>query len=251
VAVFDVLSGPVGRMVAVILDRTRDTLPGISEKISIVIAQNAQKIWQAEAMKTPTAWGGKYADAIKIDVGASGFARVYVDESSTDPRTGKPNILFVNLVEDGMKSFSIKDALLNSEKVHISAKGTRYIHVPFRWRVPVKGQAPASGFAGTMPKAVYDVVKGGGAKLGEYTMKSPTGKMVSLAGLQRYGGGGHSQYLTFRTVSEKSKGWQHPGKRATPVFDKVLSKVESMIEQFLMEFLRVYGDDIKAKTEQK
>lgn len=249
-AVFDVLSGPVGRMVAVILERTRDTLPDITEKMSVVLAQNVQRIWQAEAMRTPTEWGGKYADAIKIDIGSSGFAKVYVDEGSTDPRTGKPNILFVNLVEDGMKSFSIKDALLKSDKVHISAKGTRYIHVPFRWRVPVKGQAPASGFAGTMPKAVYDVVKGGG-KLGEFSMKSPTGKMVSLAGLQRYGGGGQSQYLTFRTVSEKSKGWQHPGKRPTPVFDKVLSKVESMIEQFLMEFLRVYGDDVKSNTERK
>lgn len=56
-------------------------------------------------------------------------------------------------------------------------------------------------------------------------------------GLVKTGSPRHTQYMTFRTVSERTPAfkWIHPGFKATPVFDKVLSGVMPQIENRLKD----------------
>lgn len=178
----------------------------------------ARDRWQDQALSS-SAWGSKYASAIKIEyISNSTLAKVYVDESEKDARSGKPLVLFVNMTETGMKSFSIKQGLLQSDRVKVSSKGVKFIIVPFRQRIPGK-QKPSSGFSGVMTQKDYvEIKKGGSIKTGK------------LAGLVNYNKRFHSQFFTFRAVSEKSKGWQHPGKSPTPVFSKVERQVDEMIK---------------------
>lgn len=58
-----------------------------------------------------------------------------------------------------------------------------------------------------------------------------------LHGLVKSGSPRHTQYMTFRTVSEKTPQfkWIHPGFKAHPVFDKVLASAMPQIEKRLKD----------------
>ncbi len=247
--VFDVLSGPLGAKVVELMAMLNENVPKQAQGLLNTITDKAYELWYEEARSVPTGWGEKYAQAITVEPAGpnGGFAKIYVDDGKTDPRTGKPAFLFVNLVEDGMKSFSIKEGLMKSDRVRTmtrkrDGKSIKFIIVPFRHRTPKKGQAPASGFADVMPDDVYKIAKSGTVVRGE--------KYGKLSGLKRYDneGGGHGQFLTFRMVTEESKGWQHPGKGATPVFDKVLEHVERMIAKTLQAYAEAMLKRIEAEN---
>ena len=210
----------------------------INDKFPSVIsllAYGMQEHWKNEAMGTPTGWGKKYAAAIKAEV-TGNKAVVYVDEEMIDKQTDKPNMMFVNMVENGMKSFSIKDALLKSDKAKIGPNGVKYIIVPFPVSTPRKENQGKmqSHFGGReMTNEMHKIVKGGGRISG----KLKSGQEVS--GLSQYNTRQlHSQYGIFIRVSQQSKGWIHPGVPASPVFPSVLKEVNAKVAQMVGEFCK-------------
>ncbi|MFA5658457.1 MAG: hypothetical protein WC900_04170 [Oscillospiraceae bacterium] len=209
-----------------VIDKIEETLPGVIP----LLAQRTQEMWRAEARGTSHGWGEKYANAIKAKVSGDS-AEVYVDESMTDKSTNKPSIMFTEMIEKGVKSWSIKEALLKSEKAKVSADGIKYIIVPFPVSTPRKqgsGQQMSRFGGREMTQDAYALVKGGGRFSGQ--LKS--GQEVS--GLTRYTDRQkHEGYGLFLCVSQKSSGWIFPGVGAEPVYNKVLQKVNEQIGQLI------------------
>lgn len=162
-----------------------------------------------------SSWGKMYAATLRKY--SSGLGGVYSEESH-------PAYKYVNMMEDGVSPWSIRDALLNSSKVKISSKGAKYIIVPFRYRTPARGGEGkvSSTFAGVLSKDIYKMVLRGERLGADYGM---------LAGLKRYGGKGHGQFMTFRMVSDNTPQgkWMHPGKSPSPVYDEVARSIEGLI----------------------
>jgi hypothetical protein len=215
-----------------IVNAIDESFPGVIA----VLANGMEEHWKSEAKGVMTGWGEKYAAAIKSKIEGS-KAEIYVDEEMKDKGSGKPSIMFVDMVEKGMKSFSIKDALLASEKAKIGPDGVKYITVPFPVATPRKeGQGKqASKFGGReMTQEMHRIVKSGG--------KIKSGKLKTgqnVAGLTRYNTRQrHSQYGIFRRVSEKSQGWIHPGVGPEPVYKKVLSEVNKRVAEVLTEYCK-------------
>ncbi len=206
-------------------------LPGIMD----LIVYGVRDFWRDEAQNSGTGWGAKYSSAIQAKV-TGDKGEVFVDESLIDKTSGKSNMLFVSLVENGMKSFSIKDALLKSDKAKVGPAGIRYIHVPLPVRTPKtnKGTKMASKFGGReMSQQAYKILKEGG----RFSGKLKSGEEVS--GLTRYvTRQRHSQYGIFLTVSEKSSGWVHPGVPESPVYPKVLDEINQKVGEILSNFMK-------------
>jgi len=217
-----------------------ETQPDAVRGFVVQMANFAYELWTMEA-RNASSWGDRYASTITMDIPSAGKSvsedSVYVDESH-------PNFMFVNIMENGMKSFSIKDALLagKAARRNKAKYGTVFVHVPFRWRTPKDDQSKThSTFSGMLSDDIYEIAKGGGRVTVDMA-KSVRNK--NLAGLKRFGGDGHGQYLTFRTVSEKSQGWKHPGAPATPVYRKVEQLVNDRVEKELLSFLEGRMDGI-------
>lgn len=202
------------------LTKKVNELFGASDGFLEYLQEISLSIWANTAIEENKSWGPMYASALRKSKSGD-VARVYVDESDSRYK-------FVEMMEEGVKPWSIRDALLNSKKVRYSKTGARYIAVPFRWKTPTQqgGEKPLSSFAGNIPRDVYQIVKAGG-RLG--------GGWGNLSGLKRYGSEKHSQYMTFRMVSDNTptSKWQHPGKRATPVYDKVYPMIIDKVNQSL------------------
>jgi len=212
-----------------IVDTIEKGMPGVVSTIARSIAST----WKDEALKSATGWGSKYAAAITYKVDGN-TGEIFIDESMIDKASNRPNIMFAKMVEEGMKSFSIKDALLASEKAKTSSTGIKYMVVPFPVAVPQKqGQVRhASQFGGReMTEEIYKIVKSGGS----YSGKLKGGQEVS--GLTKYMTRQHHEgYGTFRCVTENSRGWVHPGKRETEVFPKVIQEIEKKIHEAISDF---------------
>lgn len=183
----------------------------------------------------------------------SGEKRAYIDSFSVR-ETGDFSVEVVasykhaHAIETGRPAYDQKRMLDSSLKVRVSAKGKRYLIIPFRHNIP-----GASGIAKPMPQSVYDEAKnlapskivGHGRRpsgTGAYGMQTrepltvrerkyewgsrlDSGMARKLrrkhksdpyAGMVRFesgsGGEKRSTYLTFRVMSEGSRGWIIPAK---------------------------------------
>lgn len=211
-----------------------DTLPEVSTNMANMLIDKAYELWKLKAENapeksdgSPSQWGRRYANTLKVSPSKGGEASVYVDE-------GHPDVMFVNMMENGVRSWSISDALLSSRAARTSHDGYTYVNVPFRKRTPTAGASEftSSVFSSVIPTNVYEDLKAG----------LQTGKQAGeMAGLQRYEGdqGRVSGYFTFRVVSSKpgAKEWVHPGKQPTPVFEEVQREFENMVEKFVVKFV--------------
>ena len=213
-----------------ITETVNESFPGIVETITYGMMVH----WRTEAHDCGTGWGEKYANAIDAKTDGN-IGEVFIDEDMVDKQSNKPNIMFVKMVEEGMKSWSIKKALLASDKAKIGPSGVRYITVPFPVATPRKanqGTMQRRFGQREMTQEMYKIVKSGG-KLKSGVLK--TGENV--AGLVRYQTRQrHSGYGIFRRVSENSKGWQYPTIGATPVYQKVLAEVNKRIHETIVAF---------------
>lgn len=219
-----------------------DAMPGVIGAIT----QGVANFWKKEASDSGTGWGSKYASAItyKVD-GTEG--EIYLDEEKIDKMSNKPSIMFAKMVEEGMKSFSIKDALLKSEKAKEGKDGIKYMIIPFPVATPRReGQGTmASQFGGReMTAEVYKIVKSGAKSITSsmadtLSGKGASGEGGSIPGLTKYQTRQyHEGYGMFRCVSEKSTGWVHPGVAASPVFPRVIEEVNRQISDVLSAFCR-------------
>jgi|WetSurMetagenome_2_1015567.scaffolds.fasta_scaffold62073_2 hypothetical protein len=196
--------------------------------------------WRDEARRVSTGWGSKYAATIKTDI-KDNKGIIYIDKSIKDKTSDKPAMLFVNMVEEGMKSWSIKDALLKSEKAkYTKANHIKYIVVPFPVSTPRRPDQGTmqSKFGGReMTDAMYKIVKNGGKlKSGSVKVK---GKDINVSGLTKYvTPQRQTQYGIFRMVTKNSKGWMHPGVQKEPVYKKVLAEVNRRIHEVITEYCK-------------
>jgi len=227
-----------------IFEKITKVLPHVIENAENYIADQAYGMWRdmaKTAMRNKSGsfskWGERYADAIKIELSKSGSgARVYADEDDGNKR-------YIDLIENGVKAWSIKEALLagKAAKRNEMLYGTVFVRVPFRWRTPEKAEASTKGkFTGTLPKEVFE----------EFKSLNKIGKRLGaefgrMAGLTKLGGPLHSQYMTFRTVSEKSTGWLYPSKSGVPVFETVKKKIEAMIEDAIERIIEGFIQDLQ------
>lgn len=212
-----------------------DKFPGVIE----VLTYGMQEHWKAEAIDSGTGWGQKYANAIKAEV-TGNKGTVWVDKEMIDKNSNKKVFMFVEMIERGVKSWSIKDALLASDKAKVGPNGIKYIIVPFPVRAPAKGSQGkmARKFGGReMTAEMHKIVKAGG-RLGSGTVKVK-GQDVDVSGLTRYvTQQRHSQYGIFRRVSKNSTGWQHPGRGPSPVEPSVLQEANKQVGEVISEFIK-------------
>jgi hypothetical protein len=209
-------------------------MPGVVQ----TIAQGTTEFWQSEA-GSRGGWGEKYARAVKYRVTGTS-AEIYADESMMDKTSNRPNYMYVKMIEEGMKSFSITQALLASEKAKTSADGIKYMVVPFPVAVPRRESSGKmrSQFGGReMTSQMHSILRSGG-RLTTGTVKSGS-REVSVAGLTQVTTKQfHSQYMMFRVASAAGKEWIHPGASPDPVFPDVLDFLNRQIQDCLSEFCR-------------
>lgn len=198
-------------------------------------------------------------------------------------------------IEKGFGSYDMKPALLHGPHARVGKDGARWNVVPFRFGTPIT-KGPNKGesrphFPGeqTMPPEVYKEVKGGdrfpesdwgqrskipllfteeelGGVNREAIVRDQPAPMIApytwqtglYSGMKRYGAQGHSQYYTFRAVSEPRQimarwrgaggvmltkvvrkgsdpsSWIHPGQPANPVTQAVRDYVQPFIEKMLL-----------------
>jgi hypothetical protein len=217
-----------------IANKIEDGMPGVIQ----VLAQGTVETWRGMA-RDRGGWGEKYAKAIKSEVSGNA-AEIFVDEDVMDKTSNKPLIMFAKMIEEGVKSWSIKDALLASDKAKIGPSGIKYIIVPFPVAAPRHASAGQgrSHFGGReMTAEMYKIVKSGG-KITEGTLKSGD-RDIDISGLSKYNTRQlHSQYGIFRCVSEKSQGWQYPGKGPDPVYPEVLEYVNKQVRDVVAAFCK-------------
>ena len=157
------------------------------------------------------------------------------------------------IVEDGIKPFDMKQTHLKGAHVKVGKDGKRYITVPFRHNTPGSntiGQA--------MPKDVYKhamnlaISRRNGLLIHWYAAKKyewggrlskalggaiqrPHWTTGKYSGMVKMGNEGHSQYLTFRRLSENSKpeAWKHPGTKPRPVTEAVEEAAQDEVTQLI------------------
>lgn len=167
------------------------------------------------------------------------------------------------IIEKGQRARDMKPGLLASPRAKTNKEGKRYITVPFRHGTPGTVGLPP------MPKEVYSAAKnlaysrreqglsssnkqyvwGGRYKQG-VERDAQYGMRVHIAphpgagyqhrsgiyeGMVRMGKGRHTQYLTFRRVSENSdpRSWQHPGVPPRPIREAVIENTREEVLQLI------------------
>lgn len=178
---------------------------------------------------------GNYARSIHAIYPADdeGFAGVVVN---TAP--------YAAALEYGLPPFDMKPFLLASKFARVGKGGQRYLRIPFRHGTPGAVSMPA------MPREIYERARrlkpgqqlplsAAGKQWGQRTKLNPVGpytwKTGLYAGMTKRGIKGHSQYMTFRTVSDNSpaSAWWHPGIKEKRIAWRTAEQVVPQIERML------------------
>lgn len=166
------------------------------------------------------------------------------------------NSPYGGILEDGQPARDMKPKMLASPKAKTGKDGKKYITVPFRHGSPTSvGMAP-------MPKSVYSQAKKlnysrtngklgtrthtwggklGKSGLGQRSHIAPhagagyTWKTGAYSGMVRMGKKGHSQYMTFRRLSENSppEAWMFPAVKARPIRQAVVENTREEVLQLI------------------
>lgn len=228
-------------------------------------AQAAYERWADAIMKAPGVWAGEkhaYVESIKVRSISPYEAEIWSDYRHA------------LAIETGRPAKDLKGMLNTSLKVRLTAKGKRYLVIPFRHNTPGNtAHAPA------MPGNIYDIardmrpttivgkgwrVSGTGASSvktkSQYLVRTrrysygerlppglapklkPTHKTDVYAGMMRMQantpGAKSSAYLTMRTMHEDSPGWVIPARPGLFLAQKVSEELQPLFEQALAEAVR-------------
>ena len=234
--VFDIFEDVDVSVLDEILKKTSNELPRITALISNNVITELHNYWAAMA-KGASPWGARYAAALvrePMTGQGGGTASVELDQEH-------PGAMFANMMENGVRSWSIKDALLASSRAKTSMRtGLKYLVVPFRWRTPGSTKATSS-FSGVMPDEIYEAAKKGQTIS---AAQADAAGNPNLAGLRKVNKPPHSGYMTFRVVTEQSTGWMYPQKAPTPVFPKVLDHARELVKEVVEQFVESYAEDL-------
>lgn len=182
--------------------------------------------------------------------------------------------VFNNMIEQGADPFDMKEGFSHAKNVKIKKDGGWYMSVPMRYANP-EALAENPAFSGKMPKGVYEVTKAQpvkkavkleqlpkinqekgvrneiktnkGVTFKKYEHKTPIFQGIvrtevpTPEGTKLKGGAKHSQYMSFRTVSDNSDpdSWIHPGFEPSNFKDKAIESMNIfsltglLIDQYL------------------
>jgi hypothetical protein len=235
----------------------------INEMISSVIFGLTQKVadrWKLIASHELHSTRSTYINS--IIVGDEGPYVGFVKLSSTSP--------IVNMIENGQSAFDLKDGFGKSGKIRIKKGGGWYLSIPLRFGAAGSlGENPVFT-GGTLPKPIQKVIDkqpigkslsinqipeqyqvpdvrriaaGANGVYAEYQHK--TSKFTGLTKTKLAGSNKHTQYHTFRRVSDKSdaNSWIHPGVQAKHFADKALKGVDlfQAIDELVDNYLAGLG----------
>ena len=238
--------------------------PMLAQAVRAVSQQTAAN-W-AEAVQRAKLWSGErdqYAGSIKVKETGPFAATVYTDYRHAQA------------IEKGRPARDLKRYLDTSAKTRRSAKGNRYLIIPFRHSTPGSdGHAPA------MPTDVYEVAReltpsrvtgsgrrasglmasdpktrgpltvnqnqykwGGRLPAGLAPKLRPGHKSDPFAGMYRFdtttpGGRRYSTFLTFRVLSERSSGWVIPPQPGLNIAQQVVQQMQPLAEKVFREAMR-------------
>lgn len=198
-----------------------DTPARLRRRIQSVLAEGAQyaaAVWQRRAAERFQYATGVYVPSIGVEQVSEFVWRV----SSSAPHALP--------LEEGYHQFDMKSRLRRSKGVkRVSRRGRVYRIVPFRHGVPGSVTIPP------MPQAVFDAVSVGDPMPVEY-LGTKYENMVKVQDHSR-----HTQYFTFRTLSEDGKPgtWLHPGVEPYNFIPEVLKEVLPIIRKNLGRAIKV------------
>ena len=239
-------------------------LPRVHEAIG-AIADQAQKNWANAVMKAPGIWSEEkklYASSIKWSYVGDFHARVTTDYAKAAE------------IEHGRPARDLKLMLNTSMKVRTSQKGKRYLIIPFQHNVPgssalapsmpedvyqIAAQLAPSRVTGmgrrlsgtgawdvgtrqpaTVPQRQYEW----GGRLEAQMVQGLTGQQIRrYQGMVRFdvqgqGAMRRSSYLTFRVMSEDSKGWIVPAKPGLNIVQNVVNGLNPVAERVIAEAVK-------------
>jgi hypothetical protein len=250
----------------------QDALPGILEQQAKLV----QSAWQAGAdgKMYPGMFRPFHSKRYQQDIITSavhpvqGGYIVTISSTGQVPGPGGKTFDLVKDIEDGKPSRDMKPAILRSGSARTTKEGVHYVIIPFRHGsgesvhfksnigptakkvVRERGElsestwSPAGGlspFAKLMrekevmgPKRAKVIVGSGG------TTRSYTWQRRQFAGLRNYGAARHSQYMTFRTVSDRSdpNSWIYPAMPANPIFRSMATAMEPIVRKNVEDSIR-------------
>ena len=247
---------PLAKALAVVGEQT-------SMRVSQAVATTAragQILWQDEIMKANglrTEEKQEYAQSVlakSVDgTGANSFEAIIWSDYK-----------YAEEIDSGRPARDLKQMLNTSTKVKISAKGTRYLSIPFRHGTPGTNINPMSqdvyeqaeslqGSTITDTKLrlsrldAYDInshqpfkvpqnVYQWGGRLGNMPNKNQSG-MVRFD--TSTGNAKSSVYLTFRTMSENSTGWIVPATPGLYIVQNVVNKLKPLFEQAIAKAVQL------------
>lgn len=243
-----------------------NTQHGLSE-----VAKFTKNEWQRQAMTMIKHSTGGYVQGIIIEENP--------DELWSQVINRSPIAFYL---EEGTKSFDMKKMLQTSHQVRVNKKGKKYLIIPFRHLTPgefKKGELTEQRATGrSMPESIYEMAQ-------ELAMSNVTGmfyekskQLVSTAQARKtiagapaaqrwnytwgnrgkgFGGiyegmvrfqttGGGSRYLTFRTMSENSAGWIHPGIQAKHIAQQTAEIVKPKALEYLKKQFQKDVDELRS-----
>lgn len=234
-------------------DISREQLDKALENIVKSLAVIYMSKLEVEASNELHSTRRRYLQSIRLVDSGKLEATVFLDYSK-DP--------LIAMIEEGSGPFDMKAKLLSSPKAKITAKGKRYISIPFRWSTP-SAVGESELFSGKMPLDVYNAVRqkelvvpmsGGGMRtnglsIGEVpkefqnTLSRP--QLVDSSGSILFNEYKHkssiyegiskhvdnsaqSTYFSFRRISENSDAasFIHPGFTARRLMDKAFANMD-------------------------
>lgn len=257
---------------------TSDSFPALSQAVR-VIAEDAQAQWRAYALGAPLPSGksigvrsGTYERSIQLRQLGEFAAEVYSE------------LPYAQAIEEGAPERDLKQILNSSLKVRRTSDGRRYLIIPIRHNQPNSGlgnampEAVHGWWQGKDPSHVvrtflrssgtgaYDIktrqrvmVPGWGYHWGTRLRASDLAGMgiggdqaKKLQGMVNFrkigakGGSSHSQFLTFRTMMEGSKGWIAPAREGLHPAKTTAEMFQPVAEQ---AFERAVTEDIQRALE--
>lgn len=172
-----------------------------------------------------------------------------------------------NAVEQGVGPFDMKLGFKDSDKKHIKKGGGWWLSIPFRFATP-EALGESTVFANIIPNQVYEVAKtilkdektslSVTALPAQFRIKQTRPEVFNIKtkelfkayehktsiyeGMRNVGAKGHSQYMTFRRVSDLSDpmAWIHTGIKSANLLERTLQDfpIDRIVYESKMEFLR-------------
>jgi hypothetical protein len=227
------------KLLDALYNRLKDQIPDKLVNSVNAVIDNTYKFWVMSAIgESP--FGERYAKLVdrRYLKNVNDTGSIFIENEAD---------LFYNLVENGSKSWSIKDALLKGKvaKRNLAEHGTLFVSVPMRARTPVKrGDGKVhSSFTNELPQDIYRALKTGQNLSSQQKVVAGNLNLANVKAIPTVFK--DNNYINFVTVSEKSKGWKHPGFNKTPIFKKVEEHLKDSMKILLDTFVEAYAEILK------